>query len=114
MCIRDRWEGADYVLPGDEKAAEHPAAPKVDEPKTTESPKDTGAGAKTDAKAAETESPGSPDLDEKGPATDAPEPTESREGQPRREGRTADTEGATEVDKNDPDADAEGGKGKDR
>ncbi len=108
------WEGADYVLPGDEKAAENPAPPKVSEPKTTEGPKDTGAGAKADAKAAKTESPGSPDLDEKGPATDAPEPTESRKGQPRREGRTADTEGATQVDKNDPDADAEGGKGKDR
>ncbi|MBD3728515.1 MAG: NADH-quinone oxidoreductase subunit C [Sphingomonadales bacterium] len=39
------WEGAEYVLPGDEKAAT---------PKTTDSPKDTGAGAKTDAVAAKT------------------------------------------------------------
>ena len=37
------WEGADYVLPGDEKAATSPVA----DPKTTEKPSDTGAGAKT-------------------------------------------------------------------
>ncbi len=43
------WEGADYVLPGDEKvikSGEPPRGtpPKVDKPKTTESPKQTGAG----------------------------------------------------------------------
>ncbi|QKG71671.1 NADH-quinone oxidoreductase subunit C [Erythrobacter mangrovi] len=43
------WEGAEYVLPGDEKAA----TPPVAEPKTTAKPADTGAGAKADAKAAE-------------------------------------------------------------
>ncbi|MXO90353.1 NADH-quinone oxidoreductase subunit C [Pontixanthobacter aquaemixtae] len=42
------WEGAEYVLPGDEKAD----TPPVDEPKTTESPKQTGAGKKADKKAA--------------------------------------------------------------
>lgn len=47
------WEGSDYVLPGDEKASEPPASPKVDTPKSTDKPSDTGAGAKTDAKAAE-------------------------------------------------------------
>ncbi|WP_260484230.1 NADH-quinone oxidoreductase subunit C [Sphingomicrobium flavum] len=41
------WEGPDYQLPGDEKAV-------VDEPKTTESTKDTGAGKPTN-KAAEKE-----------------------------------------------------------
>ncbi|RIV89465.1 NADH-quinone oxidoreductase subunit C [Aurantiacibacter xanthus] len=46
------WEGAEYILPGDEKASETPAPPPVDKPKTTENAKDTGAGAKTDAKAA--------------------------------------------------------------
>ena len=107
------WEGADYVLPGDEKAAENPAPPPVKEPKTTDSPRETGAGPRADAKAARPESPGSPDLKNGGPATDAPEPTESRAGEPKREGRTADTEGATDVDKSDPDADAHGGKGKD-
>jgi NADH-quinone oxidoreductase subunit C len=70
------WEGANYVLPGDEKAGDVPPAPnprpsvepssgKVAEvkpetrgpspartPKTTDTPAETGAGAKTDAKAA--------------------------------------------------------------
>lgn len=35
------WEGADYVLPGDEKAQ---GAPQVDKPKVTEKTGDTGAG----------------------------------------------------------------------
>jgi len=51
------WEGADYVLPGDEKAAEKPAAPPVAEAKTTDSPKQTGAGAPADAKAADKVAP---------------------------------------------------------
>ena len=43
------WEGADYVLPGDEKvikSGEPPRGlpPKVVEPKVTEKPSDTGAG----------------------------------------------------------------------
>lgn len=51
------WEGADYVLPGDEKAAapsnapapvatkpETRGDPKTDTPKTTDKPADTGAG----------------------------------------------------------------------
>ena len=52
------WEGAEYVLPGDEKAAASPApaapapAPKVDTPKVTEKPADTGAGDKANAEAA--------------------------------------------------------------
>jgi NADH-quinone oxidoreductase subunit C len=71
------WEGADYVLPGDEKA--EPASPSVDKPKTTEKASDTGAGERTDAKASEKASPESPattktDIDEK----DAPEPTGDR------------------------------------
>jgi len=68
------WEGADYVLPGDEKSVTPPPAPQpkpvpepsgkvtakapetrgapgVSTPKTTEKPGDTGAGAKTDKKA---------------------------------------------------------------
>ncbi|MBL0923929.1 MAG: NADH-quinone oxidoreductase subunit C [Sphingomonadaceae bacterium] len=44
------WEGADYVLPGDEKvikSGEPPrgTSPQVNEPKTTEKPSQTGAGA---------------------------------------------------------------------
>ncbi|MFN4112347.1 MAG: NADH-quinone oxidoreductase subunit C [Sphingomonadaceae bacterium] len=48
------WEGADYVLPGDEKApaAPAPASPAAT-PKATEKSPDTGAGAKANAKAAE-------------------------------------------------------------
>ena len=58
------WEGAKYVLPGDEKA-DAPAAPPVAEKKTTESAKDTGADAKADAKAADKESAPAPATDEK-------------------------------------------------
>ena len=55
------WEGADYVLPGDEKASAPPPAPapvatkpdtkgdpKAETPKTTDKPSDTGAGAPAD------------------------------------------------------------------
>ena len=62
------WEGAEYVLPGDEKAhGEAPGAPSpapaggapvkaeakavTETPKTTDKPSDTGAGAPTDAAA---------------------------------------------------------------
>ncbi|WP_379546632.1 NADH-quinone oxidoreductase subunit C [Qipengyuania sp. DSG2-2] len=44
------WEGADYVLPGDEKAD----TPPVDKPQTTDGPKDTGAGKKAEEKAEKT------------------------------------------------------------
>ncbi len=105
------WEGADYVLPGDEKAAENPVVPPVDEPKVTESPADTGAGAKADAKAAEHVAPAGgestvagqgtaepvpveTDIDEPG----APDPTEDRPDRKKREEGTRDTKGATEVD----------------
>ncbi|NCP22647.1 MAG: NADH-quinone oxidoreductase subunit C [Erythrobacter sp.] len=87
------WEGADYVLPGDEKAG----TPPVDDPKVTEKPSDTGAGAKADKEAAEKVSEGAPTTEESG--TDAPpppEPTEDREDRPAREGKTTDTAEATE------------------
>ena len=89
------WEGADYVLPGDEKAD----TPPVDEPKTTGSPKQTGAGAKADEKAEEHVSAGSPAEEDSGePEPDAPEPTEDREERKEREGKTTNTKSATEVD----------------
>jgi len=44
------WQGAEYVLPGDEKAAPPPAAPQPT-PKTTEKPADTGAGEPANAQA---------------------------------------------------------------
>ncbi|MBU1605202.1 MAG: NADH-quinone oxidoreductase subunit C [Alphaproteobacteria bacterium] len=106
------WEGADYVLPGDEKAE----VPPVDEVKTTDSTQDTGAGKKTDEKAAEHVAPaklrsgiagqgdGEPapvdsDIDEPG----APDPTEDRLDQPARENTAKDTDGATEVEKEERD-----------
>lgn len=61
------WEGADYVLPGDEKAKEPPPAPpapNVDTPKTTDTAAQTGAGAKTDAKAAEKSESAAPAVEE--------------------------------------------------
>ncbi len=70
------WEGADYVLPGDEKAAQAPATPPVAEPKTTEKPSDTGAGAKTDKKAAEKVDAGAPA--EKDTAITDPAPKKKR------------------------------------
>jgi NADH-quinone oxidoreductase subunit C len=51
------WEGADYVLPGDEKAPPAPAAPQAETPKTTEKPSDTGAGKPADKQAAKPVSP---------------------------------------------------------
>jgi NADH-quinone oxidoreductase subunit C len=82
------WEGADYVLPGDEKAKEAaPAAPapvatkpdtkgdpKVDTPKTTDKPADTGAGDKANVQAAQKAGENVPDTNEPG----APDPTENR------------------------------------
>ena len=65
------WEGADYVLPGDEKATPAPAAAT---PKTTEKPSDTGAGAKANAEAAKA----TPPADSAKDAPAAPAPTESR------------------------------------
>ncbi|ALG61287.1 MULTISPECIES: NADH-quinone oxidoreductase subunit C [Citromicrobium] len=87
------WEGADYVLPGDEKAH----TPPVDEAKTTDSPKDTGAGAKTDAKADDKVSADAP-AEEKTveDRTPAPEPTEDRPDRAERKGDTKDTSAATE------------------
>lgn len=102
------WEGADYVLPGDEKAD----TPPVAEAKTTDTPAKTGAGAKADRKAAEHVAPGSSGGTVAGQgggepvpvktgldAPDAPEPTEDRADRPARRGKTTDTKSATEVDK---------------
>ena len=73
------WEGAQYVLPGDEKAAEQPAPPPVAQPKTTDKPAETGAGKPADKAAAKKASAGSPAQKrtaKKEPA--APAPTEDR------------------------------------
>lgn len=80
------WEGANYVLPGDEKAAQTPAPPPVAQPKTTEKPSDTGAGAAANKAAAKKVSNGGPAQKrtaKKEPG--APAPTENR---PARKPRT--------------------------
>ena len=89
------WEGADYVLPGDEKAD----TPPVDDPKVTEKPSDTGAGAKTDEHAADKVSAGAPAEKDGGEAIDPPKPTEDRAARPKRKGQTTDTAKATETKK---------------
>ncbi|MXO74128.1 NADH-quinone oxidoreductase subunit C [Altererythrobacter aerius] len=103
------WEGADYVLPGDEKAAEKPAAPPVAVPKVTPAKGVSGAGEPSDSKANENVAPastsgtvsgqgqGSPaPKDTATPAPGAPEPTEGRPARKPRKGKSADTAAATE------------------
>ena len=87
------WEGADYVLPGDEKAD----MPPVDDPKTTERPEQTGAGKKTDEKAEERVSAGAPAEEDAGEERpDAPDATEDQPDRKPSKGDVADTKGATE------------------
>lgn len=116
------WEGANYVLPGDEKAVTPPPAPapvatapvtggpaKADVPATTDKPEDTGAGSAADKaaaekvsladaepKATETGSEGVPN--ETGVAApEAPEPTEDRPARkPRKKGGEGGTDAAPE------------------
>jgi NADH-quinone oxidoreductase subunit C len=96
------WEGADYVLPGDEKAASVPPAPNVQpipatnaapkaaevegksrgpspakEVKTTDGPEQTGAGGETDAKAAERVAPAATDATVAGQGQGDPAPIET-------------------------------------
>lgn len=95
------WEGADYVLPGDEKAvgdAGSPGAPPIDDPKVTEKPSDTGAGAATDAKAAERESAGAPAEEDSAIETPAPAATEDAPDRAERDEPVRDTKGATKPD----------------
>ena len=69
------WEGANYVLPGDEKAATSP----VDQPKTTATTAQTGAGAAANALAATLVSDGSPAMkDSAEPPPGAPAATSTR------------------------------------
>ena len=86
------WEGADYVLPGDEKAD----TPPVADAKTTDKPSDTGAGKDTDKKAADKVSKGAPAEEDGGKDAPAPKPTEDRPTRAKRKGKTSDTAKATE------------------
>jgi NADH-quinone oxidoreductase subunit C len=73
------WEGAEYILPGDEKASEAPPAPPVAQPKTTDKPADTGAGKKTSAKAADKVAAGAPAQKKaRAKAPPAPKPRKPR------------------------------------
>ncbi|MEO7248314.1 MAG: NADH-quinone oxidoreductase subunit C [Novosphingobium sp.] len=98
------WEGADYVLPGDEKADTIPPAPapvatkpetsgtpKADVPKTTPSPAATGGGAPASAAAPKrvASAKGAP-VTTAIPEPGAPDPTESR---PARKPRAKKSEG---------------------
>lgn len=98
------WEGADYVLPGDEKAAQAPPPPPVAEPKVTEKVGESGAGEPTDSKASEKVAPASTGGTVAGQgqgdpvpvastreAPGAPEPTESRPARKRRAPASATT-----------------------
>ena len=84
------WEGADYVLPGDEKAATPPPAPAAvatkpetkgpptaDVPKTTETKADTGAGKPADDKAAAKVAPARKSRAKSAQGTAQPQPVET-------------------------------------
>jgi len=101
------WEGADYVLPGDEKAS---GPSPVNEVKVTEKRAETGAGDPANVKAAEHVARGSADSTVAGQgdgepvpeetglkAPGAPEPTENSPDRPARAEGAADTKGATEI-----------------
>jgi NADH-quinone oxidoreductase subunit C len=80
------WEGADYVLPGDEKAdaAAPPPVAAPPTPKTTDSTKQTGAGNAANAAAPNPVSAGSPSVKTTGKAEPgAPDPTSSRPPKPK-------------------------------
>ena len=104
------WEGADYVLPGDEKVAQQPRPNPVVEPKVTEKKGVSGAGEPTDSKAEEKVAPagtggtvagqgqGTPVPKESGKAAPgAPDPTESRPARAPRKGKSKDTGAATTI-----------------
>ena len=127
------WEGANYVLPGDEKAIPVPPAPqpkpvvnadgetdskapktkgaaKVDQPKTTGTSAQTGAGKATNKKAARKVAPASTSGTVAGqgqgdaapvqsatPEPGAPEPTENRPARKPRKATARDTDPATQA-----------------
>jgi len=103
------WEGANYVLPGDEKAGGPSPAMEV---KVTEKPSQTGAGSPTNEKGAQHvaragtdgtvagQGHGDPVPEETGiDAPGAPEPTEDSPDRLPRQTNAIETGGATEIDK---------------
>lgn len=113
------WEGADYVLPGDEKSVAPPpapapvatapvtgGAPKAETAKTTDKPEDTGAGTKANAEAAKPVAPsataggtiagqgqGEPAPKAESRAEAAPEPTAARPARKPRSRKAGDEGG---------------------
>ncbi len=110
------WEGADYVLPGDEKVAQNPAPPPVDVPKVTPEKGVSGAGEPTDSKADNLVAPakkssgvpagqGTADPDPVGtavPQPGAPEPTEDRPARKPRKAPGRDKAGSTQTELDSP------------
>lgn len=100
------WEGADYVLPGDEKASQQPGTSPAKEAKTTDNVAQTGAGVAADAKTDDKIAPnstksatvagqgqGEPQPKSIGtPAPGAPDPTGKQPDRPA-DGPASDKEG---------------------
>ena len=89
------WEGADYVLPGDEKAdavppapapvattADTKGAPPTDEPKTTDAKGVSGAGEPSDSKAAKKVAPSARGAKTANPGTGEPVPKTTKIKEP--------------------------------
>jgi NADH-quinone oxidoreductase subunit C len=89
------WEGADYVLPGDEKADAMPPAPApvatkpetkgaspADVPKTTGKKGDSGAGEPSDSKAEARVAPSAPGAKSANPGSGEPTPRTTRRKEP--------------------------------
>ncbi|WP_291136329.1 NADH-quinone oxidoreductase subunit C [Erythrobacter sp.] len=99
------WEGAEYQLPGDEKAQQPPLAdekkPPVKDPKVTEKPADTGAGPKAEKKAAEGTAANPPKLKDGNGAPGAPDATEDSPDRAPAKSNVRDTKGATKPEGGD-------------
>lgn len=85
------WEGADYVLPGDEKST---TGDGVDKPKQTDKPADTGAGKAAEKEASKTVSEGSPAVKDSGAKDpDAPDQTKGGHAKQHEPEKTVDGDG---------------------
>ncbi len=85
------WEGADYVLPGDEKTT---TGDGVDKPKVTEKAADTGAGKAAETEASKVVSNGSPAQKDSGiQDADAPDRTSGGHAKAHEPAKTVDKGG---------------------
>ena len=96
------WEGAEYILPGDEKAAAAPPpappAPPPAQPKTTESTAQSGAG-KPDAGASPKPATSPAKAEKSDGADPKPAPPAAEKPKPARARKTADVAAAPEAAK---------------